>query len=95
MLYFSGKGCSEFPKKVLILIGILNRWADDLTFTCMLTLRKGQFRVPDPNASNYVQKITVPFILRVSMISSNSLVCSLEAELIQYQIAYVPTDTCL
>ena len=24
MLYFSGKGCSEFPKKVLILIGILN-----------------------------------------------------------------------
>ena len=23
MLYFSGKGCSEFPKKVLILIGIL------------------------------------------------------------------------
>ena len=25
MLYFSGKGCSEFPKKVLILIGILKR----------------------------------------------------------------------
>ena len=25
MLYFSGKGCSEFPKKVLILIGILTR----------------------------------------------------------------------
>ena len=24
MLYFSGKGCSEFPKKVLILIGILS-----------------------------------------------------------------------
>lgn len=23
MLYFSGKGCSKFPKKVLILIGIL------------------------------------------------------------------------
>ena len=29
MLYFSGKGCSEFPKKVLILIGILNRMSDD------------------------------------------------------------------
>ena len=26
MLYFSGKGCSEFPKKVLILIGILTRF---------------------------------------------------------------------
>ena len=25
MLYFSGKGCSEFPKKVLILIGILKK----------------------------------------------------------------------
>ena len=25
MLYFSGKGCSEFPKKVLILIGILTQ----------------------------------------------------------------------
>ena len=24
MLYFSGKGCSKFPKKVLILIGILS-----------------------------------------------------------------------
>lgn len=26
MLYFSGKGCSEFPKKVLILIGILKNF---------------------------------------------------------------------
>lgn len=30
MLYFSGKGCSEFPKKVLILIGILNTKGDQL-----------------------------------------------------------------
>lgn len=27
MLYFSRKGCSEFPKKVLILIGILKQLA--------------------------------------------------------------------
>ena len=47
------------------------------------------------NRFNYVQKITDSFILRASMISSNSLVCSLEAELIQYQIVYVPTDTSL
>ena len=31
MLYFSGKGCSEFPKKVLILIGILNLAMIDIT----------------------------------------------------------------
>ena len=52
-------------------------------------------RLYQPTGSNYVQKITNPFILRASIISNNSLVCSLEAELIQYQIAYVPTDTSL
>lgn len=30
MLYFSGKGCSEFPKKVLILIGILTYPSDSV-----------------------------------------------------------------
>ena len=52
-------------------------------------------RLYQPTGSNYVQKITDPFIPRASMISSNFLVCSLEAELIQYQIAYVLTDTSL
>ena len=33
MLYFSGKGCSEFPKKVLILIGILNSQAYTSRYT--------------------------------------------------------------
>lgn len=31
MLYFSGKGCSEFPKKVLILIGILIFTSESVT----------------------------------------------------------------
>ena len=52
-------------------------------------------RLYQSTSPNYVQKITDPFILRASMISSNSLVGSPEAELIQYQIAYVLTDTSL
>ena len=33
MLYFSGKGCSEFPKKVLILIGILKIPVPDIAIS--------------------------------------------------------------
>lgn len=47
MLYFSGKGCSEFPKKVLILIGILNQ---------IRRLRKKACTIPDPVASSFSGK---------------------------------------
>ena len=37
MLYFSGKGCSEFPKKVLILIGILSYNINKSNFDIRIT----------------------------------------------------------
>lgn len=43
MLYFSGKGCSEFPKKVLILIGILNQTQEDAWNAAMLCANRQTF----------------------------------------------------
>ena len=43
MLYFSGKGCSEFPKKVLILIGILTLKTNRMLYPFGFKMKLNEF----------------------------------------------------
>lgn len=65
MLYFSGKGCSEFPKKVLILIGILI--SEKSYYYWQRKFRQeaaGQVSVPSATDSVPVTFAEIPFAYR-------------------------------